>query len=160
MNEYARLTNFIIGYFRVPPGLGIKTRLSAQPLIWKSFFILIQIKLIFTRQFVHALGLVLKVRQFRTRKWGGLLRFIRWGCICEIKTKSYFVIGDMQTHSNDIPHKKDNSVTVIHIFMCRITNKEGLPKMPFKVENVGVPRGQNKPFSKTLTSKLLWAWRE
>ena len=24
-----------IGYFRVPPGVCIKTRLSAQPLIWK-----------------------------------------------------------------------------------------------------------------------------
>ena len=28
-------------------------------------------------------------------------------------------------------------------------------KMPFKVENAGVARGQNKPFSKTLRSKLL-----
>ena len=36
----------IIGHFRVPPGLRIKTRLSAQPLIWKRFFILMQIKLI------------------------------------------------------------------------------------------------------------------
>ena len=31
---------FAIGHFRVPPGLGIKTRLSAQPLIWKWFFFL------------------------------------------------------------------------------------------------------------------------
>ena len=30
-----------------------KTRVSAQPLIWKSFFILMQIKLIFTRKVVH-----------------------------------------------------------------------------------------------------------
>ena len=36
-----------------PPSLCIKTRLSAQPLIWKWFFILMQIKLIFTRKFVH-----------------------------------------------------------------------------------------------------------
>ena len=42
-----------IGHFRVPPGLCIKTRLSAQPLIWKWFFILTQIKLIFTRKVVH-----------------------------------------------------------------------------------------------------------
>ena len=42
-----------IGHFRVPPGLCIKTRLSAQPLIWKWFFILMQIKLIFTRKVVH-----------------------------------------------------------------------------------------------------------
>ena len=39
-----------IGHFRVHPGLCIKTRLSAQPLIWKWFFTLMQIKLIFTRK--------------------------------------------------------------------------------------------------------------
>ena len=39
-----------IGHFRVPPGLCIKTKLSAQPLIWKWFFILMQLKLIFTRR--------------------------------------------------------------------------------------------------------------
>ena len=37
-------------HFRLTPGLWIKTRLSAQPLIWKCFFILMQIKLIFTRK--------------------------------------------------------------------------------------------------------------
>ena len=42
-----------IGHFQVPPGLCFKTRVGAQPLIWKSFFILIQIKLIFTRKVVH-----------------------------------------------------------------------------------------------------------
>ena len=42
-----------IGHFRVPPGLCMKTRLSAQPLIWKWLFILMQIKLIFTRKVVH-----------------------------------------------------------------------------------------------------------
>ena len=36
-----------------PPGLRLKTRLSAQPLIWKWFFILMQIKLISTRKVVH-----------------------------------------------------------------------------------------------------------
>ena len=40
----------IIGHFRVPSGLCFKTRVGAQPLIWKSFFILMQIKLIFTRK--------------------------------------------------------------------------------------------------------------
>ena len=39
-----------IGHFRVPPGLCIKTKLSAQPLTWKWFFILMQLKLIFTRR--------------------------------------------------------------------------------------------------------------
>ena len=43
----------LIGHFRVPPGLCFKTRVGAQPLIWKSFFILMQIKLIFTRKVVH-----------------------------------------------------------------------------------------------------------
>ena len=42
-----------IGHFRVPPGLCIKTTLGAQPLIWKLFFILIQIKLISTRKVEH-----------------------------------------------------------------------------------------------------------
>ena len=44
---------FAIGHSRVPPGLGIKTRLSAKRLIWKWFFILMQIKLVFTRTVVH-----------------------------------------------------------------------------------------------------------
>ena len=42
-----------IALFRVPPGLCIKTRLSAQPLIRKWFFILMQIKLTFTGKVVH-----------------------------------------------------------------------------------------------------------
>ena len=43
-----------IGHFRVPPVLNsIKTRLNAQPLIWKWFFILMQVKPIFTRKVVH-----------------------------------------------------------------------------------------------------------
>ena len=42
-----------IGHFQVSPGLCFKTRVGAQPLIWKSFFILMQIKLIFTRKVVH-----------------------------------------------------------------------------------------------------------
>ena len=44
---------YAIGHFRVPLGLCFKTRVGAQPLIWKSFFILMQIKLIFTRKVVH-----------------------------------------------------------------------------------------------------------
>ena len=42
-----------IGHFRVPPGLRFKTWVGAQPLISKCFFILTQIKLIFTRKVVH-----------------------------------------------------------------------------------------------------------
>ena len=37
----------------VKVSLCIKTRLSAQPLIWKGIFILVQIKVIFTRKVVH-----------------------------------------------------------------------------------------------------------
>ena len=45
-----------------------KASLSAKPLIWKLFFILMQIKLIFIKKgFVFRL--VLKVRVFGTRKW-------------------------------------------------------------------------------------------
>ena len=43
----------LIGHFWVLPGLCFKTRVGAQPLIWKSFFILMQIKLIFTRKVVR-----------------------------------------------------------------------------------------------------------
>ena len=42
-----------IGHCRVPPGLCFKTRVGAQPLIWKSSFTLMQIKLIFTRKVVY-----------------------------------------------------------------------------------------------------------
>ena len=42
-----------IGHFRVPQDLCFKTRVAAQSLIRKSFFILMQIKLIFTRRVVH-----------------------------------------------------------------------------------------------------------
>ena len=64
-----------IGHFRVPPGLCFKTRVGAQPLMWKSFFILMQIKLIFTRK-VCAPSLILKVRVFETRKWPIVLRTV------------------------------------------------------------------------------------
>ena len=49
----ARLLQSLIGHFRVPPILCFKTRVGAQPLRWKSFFILRQIKFIFTRKVVH-----------------------------------------------------------------------------------------------------------
>ena len=51
----------VIGHFRVPQGLCTKTRLKAQSLIWKSLFIPLQTKLIFTGN-VCALGLILKVK--------------------------------------------------------------------------------------------------
>ena len=53
LNHFWNCFQLWISHFRVPLGLCIKTRLSAQPLIWKSFFVLMQIKLIFTRKLVH-----------------------------------------------------------------------------------------------------------
>ena len=57
-----------ISHFRVRRGLCIETRLSAQPLIWKSFF-----HSHANKTHLHkkgcALGLILKVRVFGTRKW-------------------------------------------------------------------------------------------
>ena len=50
---YSRQLILQIGHFRVPLGLCIKRRLSAQPLIWKWLFILVQIKLMFARKVVH-----------------------------------------------------------------------------------------------------------
>ena len=49
------------------PFLSIKTRLSAQPLIWKWFFILLQIKLIFTRKVMHLASffLLLQVKEVK-----------------------------------------------------------------------------------------------
>ena len=43
----------LIGHFWVLRGLCIKTRLGAQPLIWKCFFILMEVKLVFTRKVVY-----------------------------------------------------------------------------------------------------------
>ena len=65
-----------IVHFRVPPGLCFKTRVLAQPLIWKSFFILMQIKLIFTKKVVHAPSLILKVRVFGTKNKWPILKLI------------------------------------------------------------------------------------
>ena len=42
-----------IGHFRVPKNLTFKARLSAKPLIWKWFLIMMQIKLIFTTKVSH-----------------------------------------------------------------------------------------------------------
>ena len=58
----------VTGHFRVPPGLCFKTRVDAQPLIWKSFVILMHVKLICTKKGC-APSLILKVRVFGTRKW-------------------------------------------------------------------------------------------
>ena len=52
--ELFELGKGLIGHFRVPPGLCMKTRWSTQrPFVWKWFFILMQINLIFIRKVVH-----------------------------------------------------------------------------------------------------------
>ena len=67
--------NFFLRPNRPFPSLCIKTRLSVQPLIWKWFFILMKMKLIFTRKVVHLAPLW---------KWGflefgnGLLKSRAW----------------------------------------------------------------------------------
>ena len=77
----------LIDHFRVPVGLCFKTRAGAQPLTWKSFFILMQIKLIFKRKVVH-LALFWK--------WGflelgsGLLSAL---CVIGSKLAAWGVIG-------------------------------------------------------------------
>ena len=73
---------YTIGHFRVPPGLCFKTRLSAQPLIWKWFFILMQIKLLSTRKVVHLASFW---------KWGFLelgSGLLYWGIQCNVVTPS------------------------------------------------------------------------
>ena len=53
IGRFTPIVSIRIGHFRFPPDLCIKTRLSAQPLIWKWFFILMQIKLISITKVVH-----------------------------------------------------------------------------------------------------------
>ena len=50
---YVTRDGTLIDHFRVLAGLCFRTRVGAQPLTWKSFFILMQIKLIFKRKVVH-----------------------------------------------------------------------------------------------------------
>ena len=45
--------NRSIGHFRVPKNLTFTARLSAKPLIWKWFLIIMQIKIIFTTKVSH-----------------------------------------------------------------------------------------------------------
>ena len=79
-NQFREQTK--IGHFRVPLVLCIKTRLSAQPLIWKWFFILMQIQHSLSRKAVH-LALLWK--------WGfpelgrGLLKciLVKLTCLCK-----------------------------------------------------------------------------
>ena len=61
---FPKLPFMTIGHFLFSPGLCIKTRLGAQPLIWKLFFILMQMKPMHFHKKGCALGVILKVRVF------------------------------------------------------------------------------------------------
>ena len=88
-----------IGHFWVPPGLCFKTRVGVKPLIWKWFFILIQIKLIFTRKVVHLIsfwkwgflelgsGLLMKLYMIRNKTCRCKIREF-WGPSAEIRGKN------------------------------------------------------------------------
>ena len=59
-----------ISHFPVAPSLCFNARLSVKPLIWKWFFILMQIKLIFTRKFLLlAYFWKWELSEHITRKW-------------------------------------------------------------------------------------------
>ena len=51
--EIIKVGAYAKDHFRVPQDLCFKTSLSALPLIWKYFLILMEIKLIFTRKVAH-----------------------------------------------------------------------------------------------------------
>ena len=65
IDTFGREHNHQIRYFRIASSLCFQARLSAKPLTWKWFFILMQIKLIFT---IWYLASFLKVRVLRTRQ--------------------------------------------------------------------------------------------
>ena len=78
--QHSRLTfNAWLGHFRVPPGLCFKTRVGAQPFIWKSFHSYA------SKTHFHKKGcapsLILKVRVFGTRKWAITWTFKNWAPI-------------------------------------------------------------------------------
>ena len=77
LSDFWRTTKFSfqLGHFWVPQGLCIKTRLSAQPLIWKWFFIRMQIKLIVPRKVVHLVS-IWKWGFFGTQKWSIVLHLL------------------------------------------------------------------------------------
>ena len=61
------IETLLIGHIRVAPKLCFKARLGEKSLMWKWLFILMQIKLIFTRKVSH-LASFLKCEFFVTRK--------------------------------------------------------------------------------------------
>ena len=58
--------SIIIDYFRVAPNLCFKTRLSGKPMIWKYFFILMEMKLVITRKALY-LALFWKLGLWNTK---------------------------------------------------------------------------------------------
>ena len=114
-----------IGHFRVPPGLCFKTRVDARPLIWKSFFILMQIKLIFTREIEHLASFWM---------WGFLE--LGSGLLCRIGVVSTFTLSRMSEvkknhcssfNSPEIKHLEDVGT------ISSWTGRQTVPTRLFKV---------------------------
>ena len=105
--------------FPSSPGLCIKTRLSAQPLIWKWFFILMHI-----RKKSCVIGLILKVRVFGTIAGRFTSRYslkdkLGDRMIKKIKHKiSWFVSGEQITYLRQaLVSTNDWSLTNHHILL-------------------------------------------
>ena len=73
-----------VGHFRVPKNLTFKARLSAKPLRWKRFFIMMQIKLIFTTKVSHLASFW---------KWDFLEYYLRLGIHSDTITRSRYPIS-------------------------------------------------------------------
>ena len=128
-----------IGHFRVPQGLCFKTRVGAQPLIWKSSFILMQIKLIFTRKVMHLASFW---------KWGFMA--LRSGLLC-LKTDLNFVFRFRPTFKNGFDsffvtyqrQIRDESLKKNHWYLaCIYTKFNATSDAPNDCENLGIKHVQ------------------
>ena len=101
-----------IGHFRVSPGLCLKTRLSAQPLIWKWIFILMQIKLIFTTKVEHLVSF-----------WKRGFSELGSGLLLGIK-ESFNMWKEFNSHIIFFVHKHGRRFIVLYTNMAAVTSFE------------------------------------
>ena len=136
-------------HFRVPPGLCFKARVGAQPQIWKSFFILMQIKLIFRRKVVHLAsfwkwgflelgsGLFLR-RPYGLKSWHRLLRpsLLSLSCIYQDLLSLWAYYPNLANKlAPQMPKKYyKNTRQIPKRKCCRISKAELLIKCP-RAEN-------------------------